>query len=70
MYLMLQVLVKNYDVYNIRPTFFNGNTLHKLLCKPKGRTARENKNNIGYKIGCSNCRTVYFGEYKVFKGAL
>ena len=43
---MLQVLVKNYDVYNIRPTFFNGNTLHKLLCKPKGRTARENKNNI------------------------
>ena len=39
-------------------------TLHKFLCKPKERVDTENKNNIVYEIGCSNCQAVYFGESK------
>ena len=50
--------------HKIRSTFFTENTLHKLLCKPKGGVATEIKNNIIYEIDCSNCEAVYFGESK------
>ena len=38
--------------------------MRKLVCKPKDRVATEDKNNIVYKIDCSNCQAVYFGESK------
>ena len=34
--------------HKVRSTFHTENTLHKLLCKPKGRAATEDKNNIVY----------------------
>ena len=37
----------------------------KLLWDPKDRVAKEDKNNIAYEIGCSNCKAAYyFGESK------
>ena len=50
--------------HKIRSTSYTENTLRKLLCKPKDRVATEDKNNIVYKIDCSNCQAVYFGESK------
>ena len=50
--------------HNIRSTFYTEMALRKLLCKTKDRVAREDKNNIIYEIGCSNCQAVYFGESK------
>ena len=50
--------------HKIRSTFCTEMTLCKLICKPKGRVATEDKNNIAYKIDCSNCQAVYFGESK------
>ena len=38
--------------------------LRKLLCRPKDRVATEDKINIIYEIGFSNCEAVYFGESK------
>ena len=38
--------------------------MRKLLCKPKNRVATEDKKNLVYEIGCSNCKAVYFGESK------
>ena len=48
----------------LRSTFYTEKTLRKLLCKPKDRVATEDKNNIAYKIDCSNCEAVQFGESK------
>ena len=50
--------------HKIRSNFYTENMLRKLLCKPKDRVAREDKNNIVYEIDCSNCEAVYFGESK------
>ena len=50
--------------HKIRSTFYTEKTLQKFLCKPKDRVATEDKNNIVYEIGCSNCEAVYFGESK------
>ena len=47
-----------------RSTFYTEKTLRKPLCKPKDRAATEDKNNVVYKIDCSNCQAVYFGESK------
>ena len=33
-------------------------------CKSKDQVATENKDNIVYKIDCSNCEAVYFNESK------
>ena len=59
---MLKVPVKNYDVYSdthkIRTTFYTVNSFLNL------NLAAEDKNNIVYKIDCSNCKAVYFGESK------
>ena len=41
----------------LRSTFYTEKTLRKLLCKPKDRVATEDKNNIAYKIDCSNCKS-------------
>ena len=48
----------------IGSTFYNENTLQKLLCKPKDHVAAEDKNIILYEIDCSNCEAVYFVESK------
>ena len=48
--------------HNMRSTFYIEMILRKHLCKPKDQVAREDKNNIVYEIGCSNCQAVYFGE--------
>ena len=48
--------------HKIRSTFYTERTLHKLLCKPKDRVTTEDKNNIVYKIDCSNCEVIYFGN--------
>ena len=37
----------------------------KLLCKPKGRVAVEDKNNIVYQNDCSNCEAVNFSDSKL-----
>ena len=50
--------------HKIRSTFYTEKTQGKLLCKPKDRVATEDKNNIVYKIDCSNCEAFYFGESK------
>ena len=50
--------------HKIRSTFYTEMTLRKLLCKPKGRVATEDKNDIVYESDCSNCQAVYFGESK------
>ena len=50
--------------HKIRSTFYTEMTLRTLLCKLKDRVATEDKNNIVYEIGCSNCEAVYFGESK------
>ena len=50
--------------HKIRSTFSTDNTLRKLLSKPKDRVATEDKNNIFYKIDCSNYEALYFGEFK------
>ena len=61
-YLTLSVLVRNYGV---KSNFNIGNTLCKLLCKPKYRATKKGKNNIVYDIHCSNCEAVYLnGESK------
>ena len=39
-------------------SFYIENTLRKLRCKPKDRVATEDKNNIAYKIDCSNCEVL------------
>ena len=49
----------------IRSTFYTENNLRKLLCKPKNRVARKDK-NIVCEIDCSNCEAVYFGGSKRF----
>ena len=48
--------------HKIRSTFYTEKTLRKLLCKPKGWVATEDKNNIVYEIDWNNCEAVYFGE--------
>ena len=50
--------------HKIRSTFYTEKTLRKLLCKPKDRVATEDKNNIVYEIDCSNCKAVYYREFK------
>ena len=45
-------------------SFYIENTLRKLRCKPKDRVATEDKNNIVYEIDCSNCKAVYYREFK------
>ena len=50
--------------HKIKFAFYIENILSKLLCKPKDGVATEDKNNIVYETDCSNCETVYFGEYK------
>ena len=50
--------------YKTRSIFYTEKTLRKLLCKPIDRVATEDKSNIVYEIGCSNCQAVYFGESK------
>ena len=50
--------------HKIRSTFYTENTLCKLLCKSKDRVATEDKNDIIYEIGCSNCKVFYFTESK------
>ena len=52
--------------HKIRSTFYTGNTLPKLLCKPKDQVATEDKNNIAYETDCSNREAVYFSESKWF----
>ena len=44
--------------------FYIENTLHKLLCKPKSSVTTEQKISIVYKVHCTNCQAVYFGESK------
>ena len=58
-YLTLKVLVRKYSV---KSNFYIGNTLRKLLCKPKYRATKKGKSNIVYEIHCSNCDEVYFDE--------
>ena len=41
-----------------RSIVYTEKTLRKLLCKPKDRVATEDKNNIAYKIDCSNYEAV------------
>ena len=48
----------------IRSTFYTENTLCKLHCKPKDRSAAANKNNIVHKTDCSNCKAAYLNESK------
>ena len=75
----VKVLVKNYGAYSdlckirsiqnrykIRSTFYTEITLRKLLCKPKGRIATEDKSNSVYEIDWNNCKEVCFGESKQF----
>ena len=50
--------------YKMRSTFYTEIIWNKLLCKPKDRIATEEKNNIVYEIDCSNCKAVYFGQFK------
>ena len=50
--------------HKIRSTFYTESTLCNLVCKLKDGVATENKKNVVYEIDCSNCETVYFGEYK------
>ena len=66
---MLKVLMKTIGYTQIsqnKITFYIDSTLCKLLCKPKDRVAREDKNNIVHEIDCNNCEVVYFGEPKRF----
>ena len=51
----------------IGSTFYNENTLHKLLCKPKDQVVTEDKNIILYEIDCSNCEAAYFVGSKLTK---
>ena len=57
----LRRIIKPHKIWS---TFHTQSTLRKILCKQKDRVATEDKNNIFYKIVCSNCKAVYFGEYK------
>ena len=57
----LQHTLKSHEIIS---TFYTKKTLCKLCCKPKGGVPTEDKNNIVYKIDCSNCEAVYFGESK------
>ena len=50
--------------HKIRSTFYTENTLRKRLCEPKYQVATEDKNNMVYKIDCTNCEAVYFSESK------
>ena len=50
--------------HKIRSIFYTESTLSKLLYKFKDRVATEDKNNIVYKIDCSNWEAVYLGESK------
>ena len=44
----------------IRSNFYTENFLPKLLCKPKDRVAKEDKNSIIFEINCSNCEAIAF----------
>ena len=48
----------------MRSNFSIENDCRKNICKPKDRLATEYKNNIVYKIDCSNCEAIYFFESK------
>ena len=48
----------------IRSTFYTESTLRKLLCKPEGKVATEDKKKIVYEIDFSYRKAVYFGEHK------
>ena len=50
--------------HKIRSTFYTESTLHKILCKLKDQVATEDKNSIIFEIGYSNCKAVYFVEFK------
>ena len=48
--------------HGMRSPFYTESTLRKLLCKPKNRTAANDKN---YRLrNCSNCKAAYFPEPK------
>ena len=57
-------LQRRFRSHKVRSTFYTESFLRKLLCKPKDRVATEDKNNIIYKVDCSNCETFYFVESK------
>ena len=42
--------------HKIRFFFYTENIQGKLLCKPKDRVAKEDKNNIVYETDRSNCK--------------
>ena len=60
--------MKTYCVFSdlTRSTFYTENTFRKLLCKTENRVDKEDKNNIVYKIDCSNSEAAYFDESKRF----
>ena len=63
----MKLLLKNYDAGSYltnKVHFLHKDTVRKLLCKPKDWLATEDKNNIVYEIDCTNCKSVYFGEFK------
>ena len=38
--------------------------MRTILCKPKDKIAKEDKNNTIYEIDCSSCEALYFRESK------
>ena len=50
--------------HKMRSTFYNENTMRKLLCKPIEYQVAPEEKTIAYEIDCSNCEAVYFGESK------
>ena len=50
--------------HKVRSTFYTNSTLHNFFCKSKDRVGTGDKKNIVYKIDCSNCEVLFFGESK------
>lgn len=53
-----------FNQHKIRCTFYSSETLRKRLSHPKDKIAKDNQNNIIYRIPCQDCDAVYIGESK------
>ena len=62
--MLVKTLQRILRSHKVRSTFYTNSALHKSFCKSKDRVATGDKKNIIYKIDCSNCEVLFFGESK------
>ena len=59
-----EALRRVFTSHKIKCAFYSKETLRKQLSKPKDKVPLDDRNNIVYKIPCSDCNASYIGETK------